>query len=205
MTSTDPNPYASLAPANETSSSQSRRFGCLAAILLVAVIVGLFLYCTRSESRERGLRLQNFRADRYTFDVWTYGDWVTSHNGTLTIQTYEPPYELLLAIRSDDPSPATVEVLQASLIAANGDQTSVLSTIRDRVDAIRLRQTAAIQQPYAVFRFHELLKSHETITLEVQFRVTREQSAETVTRRLTIPGFEKIRRGNTILDALMSV
>ena len=44
MTSMDPNPYASLAPANETSSSQSRRFGCLAAILLVAVIVGLFLY-----------------------------------------------------------------------------------------------------------------------------------------------------------------
>ena len=71
---------------------------------------------------------------------------------------------------------------------------------------MRHRQARGTRQwPYAVFRFNDLLKSHETITLEVEFRVTREESVETITQRLIIPGYEKIRRSFTFVEVLMGI
>jgi hypothetical protein len=182
-----------------------KRYGCVASIMVVAVAVTTILYCTRYESKERGLRLQSFRAGTLTFDAWSYGNWETSHDGTLTIETYSAPYTLLLAVGTDDSDAATVEILQVALIDNDGERTSVLSTLSDRVKEVKMRPGAIVRQPYAVFCFSDLLNSYETITLEVEIRVVRERSVETVKQQLTIPGYEKVRRSFTFWEALMSV
>jgi hypothetical protein len=174
------------------------------AVVAIAVVIAAGLYCTRYVSRDRGLRLTNFRTGKFTFDAWSYGHWETSKEGTLTIETMAAPYTLLLAIRLEDPKSARIEILNAALLDRNGDRTSILSKISDRIDEVKTRPSAAISEPHAVFLFNELRNSPDAITLEVEFRVSREQSVETMTQQLTIPGYEVERRSFTFWETMMS-
>src|SRR5262249_29448120 len=150
----------------------AKRYYCwLVLILAPAIVIAGCLYTTRYVSKDRGLRLTNFQAGKFTFDAWSYGHWETSKEGTLTVETMAAPYMLLLAIRTEDGQSARIEILNAALVDRNGNRTSILSKLSDRTDEVQLRPGAAISQPYAVFRFNELLNSHDTITLEVEFRV----------------------------------
>ena len=183
----------------------TKRYGCVVFMIVVTVAVTITLYRTRYEAKDRGLRLENLRAGEFTFDAWSYGNWETSHEGTLTIETFAPPYTLLLAISTDDSDASTIEILQAELVDSDGGRTSVLSKLSDRIDKVQVRPWAVIRRPYAVFCFNDLLASHATVTLEVEFQVVRNGSTAKAKQRLSIPGYEKIKRSFTFVEALMSV
>src|SRR5213592_4605383 len=111
-----------------------KRYGCIGFCVVIALSIGAVLYCTQYVVIERGFRLRNFQSGHFTYDVWSYGNWKTRRDGVLTVETYEPPYTVLLAIRADDPRTATVEIIQAALLDNDGSRRSVITTLRDRVD-----------------------------------------------------------------------
>jgi hypothetical protein len=167
--------------------------------------VAVFLYNTQYISKERGFRLTNYRDASLTWNAWSYGKWKTTRNGPVTIDTYEPPYTLLVAITPQDSASATVEILNASIVQRDGNRTPIDSTLASPLDDVILRPHALVRQPYAVFRFDDLLPAHETVTLEVVLRIRAPQRDETLTQRITIPAYETERHSFTFVEALMGI
>jgi len=135
-----------------------RRRGIIIAGVFVTAIAGL-LYATRYETRERGIRLSDFPSGEFTFSAWSNGTWVRHKEGSLTVETFSGPYTVLVAIQHPELTGSTIEILQATIVDSSGGQQDVLPSLAEpKVKVQRLAQSV-IRQPYAPFRFDDLLKT----------------------------------------------
>lgn len=180
----------------------SRRRGIIIAGIIVSAIAGL-LYSTRYESRERGVRLSDFQSGEFTFAAWSFGAWVRHKEGSLTVETFSGPYTVLVALQHPELSGSTIEILQVTIVESSGRRRNVLPSLAEpKVKVQRLPQSV-IRQPYAPFRFDDLLKTSDTVTLELQFLVESLEAPQSVS--LTLEGYEKTSRSFTFWEAMMSV
>lgn len=178
--------------------------GCLLSAILFVLTACLILYSTRSLQIDRGLKLDSYVAGDFTYDVWSYGNWVASQQGGIHVSTFSAPYTLVLAIQPDDSDVDSIEILAASITDESGNQNSVLDRINKTNDDVESRSGAAIQAPYAVFTFKSLLDSNDTITLEIEFRTNASENSDTIRQSLEIPGFESKTRSFTFWDVMSS-
>ncbi len=181
------------------------RKGCLLAGIAFLLIAGLVLYSTRSLQINRGLKLDSYVSDSFTFDVWSYGDWIDSTNSGVHVSTNAPPYTLVLAIQPDDQNIDSIEILAALIVDKLGNKASVLEKLEQPIADVKLRATAAIKSPYAAFMFDSLLDSNESTALEIEFRTNPSDGSQTIHQTLEIQGFEQKTRSFVFWDVMSSV
>ncbi len=186
-----------------TSRAFSTRtlFFLFAGILVIAAFV--FFYSTRFQAIERGLRLENHRSGQFTFDVWTQGQWRTTSNEGKRVDEMTPPYLLLLAIQVDDETATSVEIVEATLLVAEGEEIDALPFIDQGEAELIERPAAAIQSPYAAFRFEGLIKANTDIELRIRFRVRNELTTDEASQTILVPGYERQSTRFSIWESMM--
>ena len=168
-------------------------------------IIGLTLLSTRSQTIERGLRLDSFESGEFTYSAWSYGNWIESRQSGVRVSTYAPPYTLIVAVQPHNSDAETIELLSAAITGNDGVAYSVLDRIVSTIEEIESRPSSGIELPYAAFTFESVLESIDNTTLELRFRVGSEADATTILQALEIIGFEEKTRGFIFLDAISGV
>ena len=180
--------------------------GCIGtSLLLVIILVASVLLFGRSLTIERGFSLESHMDNGFVFDAWSYGNWHELRDGGVLVSTYEPPYDLLLAIRPGNHKCETVEIVSAMIRTKDGKRADATRLLADKVDRVQRRSSAAIAEPYAVFHFRHALRTHDTFTIELEFNTLSKGRQETFRSELTIPGFEKRSHGLVFWDVMMGV
>lgn len=179
-----------------------RRRGIIIAGVIVSAVAGL-LYATRYETRERGVRLSDFPSGEFTIFAWSYGTWVRHKEGSLTVETFSGPYTVLVAIQHPELTGSTIEILQTTIVDSDGQRRDVLPSLAEPIAKVQRLAQSVVHQPYAPFRFDDLLKTAETVEIELQFQVKGSDDRQSV--NLTLEGYEKTSRSFTFWEAMMSV
>ena len=180
------------------------RRGCVIVALTFVLLMGLLLYSTRSMSINRGVSLRDFRGNDFTFHVWSYGRWVASDKSGVHVSTFAPPYTLVLAIEPHDATIDDIEILSADVVDGSGQRVSIREYLMNSSDAVQYHPHARIQHPYAAFMFNNAVKSHESVTVEIEFQATSDEGSTTVKQQLRLESYEIKSRSFTFWDTMMS-
>lgn len=181
------------------------RKGCLFIVAATLLIIGATLRLTRSQTIERGLRLDSFNSEGFIYNAWSCGNWIESRKSGVHVSTYAPPYTLVVAVQPHRSDVKVVELLSASIIGEDRVAYSVLDRVRSAIEQVEARPRSGIGSPYAAFTFESVLESIDDTSLELKFRVGSEASGASFTQSLEFLGFEKKTRSFTFLDAISGV
>jgi hypothetical protein len=163
----------------------------------------LFSSCTRSLTITKEYRLTNFQIESFTFDVWSYGNWVSSKSGNLITESYEPPYTILLAIRKKDNSWDGITIL-SSIVTHAENNLDILHKLAKRTDAIKEHRASAFKEPYAVFNFSDAIEFNGDFILNIKF-IEAGNNNKVFKHSLKIQYSEEHKKSFTFWDALMGV
>jgi len=183
------------------SLMSKKRYYILALSVLCASLL-LAIGCTRSLTIKKEFRLIDHSQDSFTYDVWSYGNWVITKSLLLETRSCEQPYSLLLAIRPNNKDWQKIELLKA-IIVHEGKIYDILLTLSDCIESIEFRPSARIKEPYAVFLFKDAISYKGDLSLEIKFRKVSSDQVYQCT--LKIPYIEERKRGLLFIDRMMSV
>jgi hypothetical protein len=179
-----------------------KRIRTLQIIILFTALL-IFSGCTRSLTIYKGYHVENYQISFFTFDVWSYGNWKTSKTKSLWTHSFEPPYKLLLAIRSKEAGWSKIEMLSAKIIHG-GTELDIMPTLSTNIEIIEKRDAAAIKEPYAVFHFKDAIQFNESFVLECEFKAIG-LNGQVYKQRIEIPYSENRQKGFVFWDNAMGV
>ncbi len=181
------------------------RTGCFIIAVLWTLLIGGCLYLNRSVSIERGLQLRSHTAGDFTYDAWSYGQWVTTRERGAFVATFSPPYDLIIAIRPHNGQIESIEIVTATVIESDGTRISILDKFDAVADDVERRPGAVITLPYAAFRVNELRDSIDPFTLEIEFKSSPSNDNSTIKQDLEIRGYEDVEYSFLFWDIISGV
>jgi hypothetical protein len=181
------------------------RKGCLFSITISLLVIGCFLVMTRSQKIKRGVTIDPLKSGNFTYEAWSYGNWVESKRWGARIYTYAPPYTLVIAIQPHQQNVEEIELISAKIFSEAGTPYSILSRVRSGVDEVEPRPSSGITLPYAAFAFEFALDSTENTKIELSFRISSDPDDTVFTQTLEVRGFETKTRSFTFLEAISGI
>ena len=177
----------------------SKIISLLIVLLLILVCNG----CKRSLTITKQYNLKNYHISNFTFDIWSYGNWIAKESSHQFINSYEPPYTLLLAIRTNKQGWKKIKVVSAYIIYKDV-VSDLMPTLQNDIDYIKKRPTSTIEEPYAVFQFENAIKFNGQFSIHIELK---EQIKNTDSLKFTlqVPYTENSQKGFLFWDALMGI
>ncbi len=182
--------------------------GCLVPILGLLLLACFVAYGCRVRIIDRGLKLDGFQANGYTYHVWSDGLNTISdrRRGVRTSET-GPPYTMFLAIEPDDDSVTEIELLSAFRIDGQGNRESLIETVREPVDLVERNAVRNSPGPRgrARFEFTRAIRVHQPFLLEVQFRAISPNSKKIHRQILKVHTYTTERRSIEYWENIMGI
>jgi hypothetical protein len=180
------------------------RNGCFLAILALAVALGFALFSTRSLYIKRGLGLNSYIANDFTFEAWSYSKSTESRQLFLYVCSDVPPYTLVLRVYPNDEKVESSEILAAFIIDKSGKKIPVLGKLQKTTEEVEGHKADGDNRKCAIFVFDKSFDSNSSTTLEIELRAEPPYNSEPIRQSLEIEGFESESRGFIWWDIMSS-
>ncbi len=182
--------------------------GCLVPILGLLILACFVAYGCRLRIIDRGLQLDDFQANGYTYHIRSDGLNTISdrRHGVRTSET-GPPYTMVLTIEPDDESVTEIELLTAFRIDGQGNRESLMETVREPVAPVERNEVRNSPGPrrQARFEFVRAIRVHQPFLLEVQFRAVSPGSKTIHRQILKVHTYTTERRSLEYWENLMGI
>ena len=175
----------------------------ISLLIVLLLIILVCNGCERSLTITKQYNLKNYHISDFTFDIWSYGNWIAKESSNQCINSYEPPYTLLLAIRTNKQGWKKIKVVSAYIIYKDV-VTDIMPTLQNDIDYIKKRPTSAIEEPYSVFQFENAIKFNGQFSIHIELK-EQIKNTDSLKFALQVPYTENSQKGFLFWDALMGI